>query len=239
MTPMQLRGRAKADPNAAEALRLRYRDMPDAQLNKLARNGDAMAESVRDQRVPPNRPLETLRRGQGNFSDADVQGQLKDDIQAERSASGIQRRAPSAVEPDIKVEGGTVGAARTDVPGLQGTTFVGRSPRAGGQVNPESQFAPATDPKVLPQTHGHAEQQIADQLDTALQKVPREQLNGRTVSILIEQEPCSTCAAGVYEPGIAPGVLRKLSNKFPELTFEIKNLNSSSILRLRNGQDLN
>jgi hypothetical protein len=106
-------------------------------------------------------------------------------------------------------------------------------------VNPKSEFAPATDPKKLPHTHGHAEQQIADKLAPRLKELPEEKLNGKTVWMLIEQEPCSTCASGVYDPATAAGVLRKLSSMFPQLTFEIKNLNSSAILRLRGGQVVN
>lgn len=231
----QLKKRAVTDPAAAEALLARYRAMPDSEITRRARDGDAAAISERDRRIKPNTPLERLSKGHGNFSRSGVQSQLEDDIRAARDRSGIQRTGRTPIDPDQEVEGGTVGAARTDVEGLEGESFVGASPKAGGTVNPESEFVPATDPKKLPHTHAHAEQQLADMLAPRLRELPPEKLNGKTVWMLIEQEPCSTCASGVYDPNTAAGVLRKLSAAFPQLTFEIKNLNSSAILRLRGG----
>ena len=142
----------------------------------------------------------------------------------------------TAVHPRIRTQGGTIAAARTDIPGLENRTFVGRSPEAGGAVNPTSRFPPPTDPAKLPQTHGHAEQDIADQLDAELSGIPKEQLEGRRVWILVEQEPCNTCAQGLKGPADARGVLRKLSEEYPEITFEVKNLTSSSHIILKNGQ---
>jgi hypothetical protein len=104
-------------------------------------------------------------------------------------------------------------------------------------VNINSNFPPATDPHTLPQTHGHAEQGIADQLEEALAKIPREQLKGRKVWMLIEQEPCSTCAQGAVNPETAAGVLKKLSLKYPEITFEIKSLESHGLIVLKGQQD--
>jgi uncharacterized protein DUF4157 len=231
----QLRRLAATDPQAAEALRLRYRAMSNIELERFARN-DPMAQSVFADRqvVAPD------AEGQGRFGRSGMQESLSRDIQQERlriqRAGGTPRRAPSAAIPGGRTEGGTVGAARTDIPGLEGRAFIGRSPRAGGAVNPASRFPPATDPAVLPQTHGHAEQAIADQLEQALRSVPREQLAGRRVWMLIEQEPCATCAQGTAEATLPAGVLRRLSEAFPEVTFEVKNLDSSALMVLRNGQ---
>jgi hypothetical protein len=225
----KLRKLARTDPEAAEALRLRFRAMSNVDLERYARN-DPMAQAVYKQRNLTPEDAE----GHGPFSDRSVRDALENDIKQQRG-TGIPRRAPSAVEPNVEVEGGTVGSARTDIPGLENRAFVGRSPQAGGKVNPASEFAPATDPKLLPQTHGHAEQDIADQLAEALRKIPREQLKGRRVWMLIEQEPCSTCAQGASNPKVAPGVLKKLSQEFPEVIFEIKDLNSNAIIVLKGG----
>ena len=224
----QLRRRAVTDPEAAEALRLRYRAMTNIELERYARN-DPMAQSIYADRHVPAADAE----GQGRFSNSGMRDALAEEIQRERlrieRAGGTPRRAPSAVEPNVaRTEGGTIGAARTDIPGLESRTFIGRSPQAGGAVNPQSQFAPPTDPAVLPQTHGHAEQGIADQLERELRSIPREQLAGRRVWMLIEQEPCATCA-------MQEGVLQRLSRAFPEVTFEVKNLDSSAVIVLRNG----
>lgn len=217
----ELRKRAVTDPAAAEELWRRFSAMTNTQLERYARN-DPMAQSIYAQRtVPPRAAV-----GQGRFSRPEVEGPLTQAL-AKARAEGPQRVTATSVTPDMETEGGTMGVARTDVPGLDDVIIVGKSPRAGGQVNSNSEFAPPTDPKILPHTHGHAEQAIADRLDLFLRSVAREKLIGRRVWILIEQEPCSTCAQGVVDPKVSPGVLKKLANKYPELAFEIKNLNTS------------
>jgi hypothetical protein len=166
-----------------------------------------------------------------------MQDTLAKDIKANRGATGIKRTEPSAVTPDIDVEGGTVGAARTDIPGLENKAFIGQSKRAGGPgYNPKSNFPPQADPDTLPHTFGHAEQHIADQLEAALAKIPRDQLKGRKVWMLIEQEVCATCGQGTTNLDTAAGVLKKLSQQYPEVTFEIKNQQSSSLLVLKGSQ---
>jgi hypothetical protein len=165
-----------------------------------------------------------------------MRSQLEEELREIRRLSGIKRRAPSAVVPGVDVEGGTMGIARTDIPSLQDVPpVVGRSSRAGGTVNPNSRFAPTTDPMRLPHTHGHAEQNIADQLDTLLARVPESEMEGRRVWVLIEQEVCPTCAQGLAGGEGPGGVLRRLSEAYPRITFEIKNLNDSRILVIRNG----
>jgi hypothetical protein len=47
--------------------------------------------------------------------------------------------------------------------------------------------------------------------------------------MLIEQDVCSTCAQGVVNLETAAGVLKKLSLKYPELTFEVKSLESHTL----------
>jgi hypothetical protein len=204
--------------------------MTTAKLAQYARGSDEIARDVYARRtVPPK-----AAAGQGSFSKAGMQDMLETDISANRTATGIRRREPSAVTPDVEVEGGTVGAARTDIPGLHDRAFIGQSRRAGGPgYNPKSSFPPATNVEDLPHTFGHAEQHIADQLEEALAKIPREQLNGRTVWMLIEQEVCATCAQGTVNLDTAAGVLKKLSQKYPELTFEVKSLQSSALIVLK------
>jgi hypothetical protein len=221
---------SKGDKRAAEALYARYEGMTTAQLAPYARGSDDIARDVYARRtVPPK-----AAAGQGSFSKDGMRDQLTKDISNNRTATGIRRREPSAVTPDVEVEGGTVGAARTDIPGLDKRAFIGQSKRAGGPgYNPKSSFQPATNVKDLPHTVGHAEQHIADQLEEALAKIPREQLKGRTVWMLIEQEPCATCAQGAVNSDTVAGVLKKLSQKYPELTFEVKSLQSSALIVLK------
>lgn len=231
----QLRKTAKTDPAAAEELRQIYHDMPTSRLARYARSeNDPFAQAEYESRNIP--PAEA--EGQGQFSKPEMQKTLEDDIEVIRrdlSEAGVTRRTRTAWEPEAEPEGGTVGSARTDIPGLENQRFIGRSPRAGGEVNPESHFPPATDPEVLPHTHGHAEQSIADQLEAALEKIPVEQLKGRRVYMPIEQEPCSTCAQGVNNLETEAGVLVRLSKRFPEVIFEVRSLDSSAIIVLQNG----
>jgi hypothetical protein len=221
---------SKGDKSAAEALYARYEGMTTAKLAQYARGSDDIARDVYARRtVPPK-----AAAGQGSFSIAGMQDLLAADISANRTTTGIRRGEPSAVTPDVEVKGGTVGAARTNIPGLDDRTFIGQSKLAGGPgYNPKSSFPPATNVESLRHTFGHAEQHIADQLEEALAKIPREQLKGRTVWILIEQEVCATCAQGAVNPDTAAGVLKKLSQKYPELTFEVKSLQSSALMVLK------
>src|SRR5205814_708396 len=53
--------------------------------------------------------------------------------------------------------------------------------------------------------------------------------------MLIEQVPCSTCAQGAGNAAVEAGVLRRLSEAFPEVTFEVRNMESSALLVLRGG----
>jgi hypothetical protein len=225
---------SQGDKGAVEALQARYAAMSNGQLAAYARGSkDLFAQKEYERRLVPG----VKGTPQGRFSKDGVQDALTNDIKANRTTTGIARREPTAVTPDVEVEGGTVGAARTDIPGLEDRAFVGQSKRAGGPgYNPKSNFPPETNVETLPQTHGHAEQHIADQLEEALAKIPREQLKGRKVWMLIEQEVCSTCGQGAANLETAAGVLKKLSLKYPELTFEIKSLQGSSLIVLKGTQ---
>ena len=227
----ELRKKAATDPAAVEELRSRFEAMSDVQLERYART-DPLAQSIYATRnIAPK-----AAAGQGRFSSSGVQSLLEQDIQRERARlqaeQGITRRSASPVNPGAKTEGGTIAALRTDVPGFEDRSFIGRSPQAGGKVNLDSRFAPPTDIEKLPQTHGHAEQGLADQLADALREIPKEKLKGRKVWILVEQEPCSTCAQGIADPTVEAGVLQKLRNEFPELSFEIRSIDSSALLKL-------
>lgn len=224
---------SSGDKAAVEVLQNRYAAMGDGQLAQYAKGTDELAAHEYARRVI--KPADAA--GQGRFSQNGMQDLLTKDIKANRSTTGITRIEPNAVAPNIEVEGGTVGAARTDIPGLENRSFVGQSKLAGGPgYNAKSNFPPQASPETLPHTHGHAEQHIADQLEEALAKIPRDQLKGRRVWMLIEQEVCATCGQGATNAETAAGVLKKLSLKYPEVTFEVKNLQSSSLTVLKGSE---
>lgn len=233
----RLRRLARTDPEAAEALRLRYRGMSDARLERYART-DPAAESV----YAGRRVVAPEARGQGRFSRPEMEGRLAGDVRSERArleAMGIERRTPDVVNPDIEAEGGTIGVARTDIPGLEDAPIIGRSPQAGGQVNPTSPIAPPTDPVLLPHTHGHAEQGIGDELIERLNGVDPATLRGRRVWMMIEQVPCSACAQGIENLAVEPGVLGRLSRLFPEVVFEVRSMESTQLIVLHAGRRIN
>jgi hypothetical protein len=228
----ELHSLAPSDRAAAEALLRRYEAMSRRSLSARTAHGDAAAEYVLLRQ--PNKALTQLMKGHGTFSDPVVYQQLAERLKAARKLSSIPRKSASSVVPGIRTEGGTIGVAVTDA-ATETQAFIGSSSKAGGTLNPGSEFTPATDRSLLQHTHGHAEQGIADQLDAALSEISPQQREGTTVWMLIEQEVCSTCAQGIHDPTLEPGVLRKLSQKYPEITFEIKNADSSRRIRLRGG----
>ena len=220
----QLRRRARSNPEAAEALRQRFLAMDDIQLWRY--RNDPAAQSVIADRAGFR--VEVEAGGPTQFSDSEAYGSLLERLVRARRDVGTPRTQRSAATPEVtRTEGGTVATAQSNLPELRGRSYVGRSPEAGGQRNPASEFAPSTNPEELPQTHAHAEQNLADQLHADLSQIPRSQREGGSVFILVEAMPCSTCVADV---------LPALSRRYPEITFEIKSLESSSLKRMRGGR---
>ncbi len=148
-------------------------------------------------------------------------------------------------QSDAAVEGGTLGAARTDIPGVgPRKLFLGRSPKAHAEgeastINPRYKA-----PAETAAAHGHAEQtlvgNLADDIDQLIKagKLTQADLQGKTVWMLIDQEVCSYCGSGLDSP-VAPGVLAQFSQDFPLLTIQIKNLRTSDLIILRGGRRIN
>jgi hypothetical protein len=132
-------------------------------------------------------------------------------------------------------EGGMVGVARTDLPGLEGQTFRGASPRAGGPVGPGGTIE---SPNPNPLFRNHAEQDLANQVDRAIggAKLTPEQMTGKTVEMLIEERVCNICRQGLRGTDVPPGVLKQLSDKYPNVTFVVRNQATNEVLRFRGGK---
>jgi hypothetical protein len=127
------------------------------------------------------------------------------------------------------------GVARTDLPGLENRTFTGASPRAGGPVEPPG---PIKSPNPNPLFRDHAEQDLVNQLDRAIQdsRLTPDQMAGRTVNMHIEERVCNICRQGLPGTGVPPGVLKQLSEKYPNITFNVTNEATNEVLRFRGGQ---
>jgi hypothetical protein len=175
---------------------------------------------------------ETLRTQHAPFSDPNMWDKLRTPLMAIRRASGIRRETKSAVTPDVaRSLGGNMAVSLTNIEGVRnGGLVVGRSPEADGEAALGSPFSPRTDPVKLPHTHRHAEQELAERFYAAYGGLNPAAWQGRTVWILVEAAPCAQCMNDV---------LPALSAAFPGLTIEVKSLESSRILRYRDGVLLN
>ena len=125
----------------------------------------------------------------------------------------------------------TVGAARTDIPGLEGTIFEGLSPalrREGGLQSLDDLYGvnrPIKSPNPNPIASRHAEEDIfnsiAQQIDNS--GLTDVQLNGRTVNIHISNAGgvCNVCYQGLGNSTATPGVIRQFSERYPSLNIRI------------------
>lgn len=174
--------------------------------------------------------------------DPERTAQMQEMIRQYRGRSIVPRRID---QPGGAVQGGTVAIAQTDVPTLSERNFpgasrealpqemVGRPGTTGGNV-----LVPAN-----PVAANHAEhvslENLRAAIDSALEQgtLQRSALRGRTVYLLVEQEPCSSCASGAG--GGRPGVIEQFSARYPELTIEVRNIRTSRAYIHRGGRLLN
>ena len=168
---------------------------------------------------------------------------MQESIEAYRRNPRVPRRIDIQGQPGV--EGGTVAVAETDIPALSGRRFPGASaeampPEVRGSASAEG--GTVLEP-VNPTAVDHAEHVALEQLRRALQQaldngtLARGDLQGRTVYVLVEQEPCSSCASGAG--GGPPGVLQQFSRIFPELTLEVRNMRTMRSYIYRGGELLN
>lgn len=214
-------------------------------LRAHAAHDPVAQEFLDEQGSVPKRPYQPERP-----TDPAVQQQLRQDLGAARAAVEAERRRleaaglrePSAREPAgfeerVTLAGeqevpptakaaagyeGTVAVARSDIPALAGELFTGGSPRALGSYDPGHAIRPP-DNVVVPQAHGHAEQDLGQQLDARLARLTeaeRAAARGRTVYIRVDQEVCSICASALGG-GTRAGVLSRLSARHPDIVFEV------------------
>lgn len=222
---------------------------------------DPVAKEVLDERWGgAKRPHQPERP-----SDPAVQQQLREDLRAARAAieaerrrleeaglrepssrepAGFEERATWAGEQEVPPTAkaaagyeGTVAVARSDIPALAGERFTGGSPRALGSYDPGHDIRPPEN-VVVPQAHGHAEQDLGQQLDARLARLTeaeRAAARGHTVYIRVDQEVCSLCAAALGG-GPRAGVLSRLSARHPDIVFEVTADDVSTVHRIVAGR---
>jgi hypothetical protein len=252
---------AQTDPAAGQDLAW-YGIATDAQL--LAREAaDPVARALLDERFggtkrpyAPDRPANVAiqERLKGNLDrarakvEAERERLMEEGVleRVELDPSGWGKRRTKggrqAVPPTAKqLQGfeGTLAAATSEIPALAGDDFVGGSPRALGSSDPAHPIRPG-ETVTVPQAHGHAEQDIGQQLHDRLARLTpdeRAAASGRAVWIRVDQEVCSICAAGLGGTD-RTGVLRKLSELNPDILFVVTADDTSKVYRLLAGKGL-
>jgi hypothetical protein len=133
---------------------------------------------------------------------------------------------------DGKISGGTVGVAASDIPGLQGKVYEGKS----GSLHEEWPWKDSEFFSEHERSQNHAEEDLANQLDRDLRATGRDphEIEG-TLKIHVDQAVCSGCRAGLNNPKIDLGVLGKFSAKYPNIEIEISNSTNGEVLHIIGG----
>jgi hypothetical protein len=176
-----------------------------------------------------------------------TQGILQADIDRYRRNARI-RRIDLPETPGVAVQGGTVAVLRTDIPGLEDRPYGGASPEA---IPEQYKLKSGTSGGLVlipinPVCANHAEHVAMENLRIAIErsilagKLRPSQLTGCRVIMRVEQEPCSSCAAGlrVNEDGqksAGSGVIKQFSLMFPGLLIEVRSARTSRSYLVRAG----
>jgi hypothetical protein len=119
----------------------------------------------------------------------------------------------------------TIGVGWANIPGLRGRVFRGASPsvRKAAGIG-EAKPGPLKAPRRNPLFTRHAEEDIGNQMIDAIEKLglTDAQLTGRSIYMRISNPSgvCVACRQGLSSSA-APGVLKQLSSRFPNLTIRI------------------
>jgi len=141
----------------------------------------------------------------------------------------------------------TIGVAKTDIPSLQNITFEGASPKVRKLAGlPDATDGPIKSPNPNPLFKKHAEEDIANQFVAAIEKTGLTQANleARTLLMHISNPTgvCNVCRQGIKNPNVKPGVLKQLSEKYPNLTIKVtiesggKKVKAGTELLIQNGK---
>jgi len=171
------------------------------------------------------------------WSSIEVFEALKRHIAELRKQSGISRidlpKAGNVPAPPVK--GGTLASVKTDVTGLRGRFFDGASSNALPEGAKGQSGTTAGDLKAVnPLAGNHAEAVALENLGNELNKLSDAEMVGKNVWVLIEQEPCSSCASGIGTDA-TPGPIKQFSLAYPDLVVEIHNIRTSRSYFLRGG----
>ncbi|MFB8796559.1 MAG: RHS repeat-associated core domain-containing protein [Microcoleus sp.] len=172
-----------------------------------------------------------------NFGNLEISRRLSDAVGDLREQTGVRRYFSILSQ---KWRGGTVGVAVTDIPGLENKVFGG----ASGRARIKNTLAPLEGGDIKPPTsnqisQGHAEQDMANQLDKAIQSsnLTEDDLVGRTVFRHLEAMPCDTCRWGLLKTSTGnPGVLSTFSSRYPQLRMIVTAEGIEESLKIQGGK---
>ncbi|MDO5626168.1 MAG: DUF4781 domain-containing protein, partial [Pseudomonadota bacterium] len=136
----------------------------------------------------------------------------------------------------------TIAIGNTDVPGLQDISFHGASaiPRrlSDPPMGPRPE-GPIQSPSDVAQFSNHAEQDIFNHFVNAAQTqgITSEHMRGKTLDITISNESgvCNMCKSGLGNPDKPSGIVKQLSEMYPDLLIRIWSPGSDQPLQVLNG----
>lgn len=135
-------------------------------------------------------------------------------------------------------ETNTVGVGRTDVPGLEMLMFEGASTGVLREAElPPAPLGPIAAPFENPLFTRHAEEVMANQFVRAVEEagLTPADMAGRTLDLHVSTAVCTMCRSGLTGTGAPPGVLKQLSDTYPELTIRVTSEGPQGTLVVRNG----
>lgn len=123
----------------------------------------------------------------------------------------------------------TIAVGKTDVKGLEDFTFEGGSPRVRKEAGlPDLDVSnpnrPIKSSGKIPSATRHAEEGVANQFVESVEKAGIQPDDVVGTLRLHQSNPsgvCPTCLSGLGNPKKAPGVIKQLSLKYPNLVVEV------------------
>ena len=173
--------------------------------------------------------------------------QAADDIDAPLLANGSDEIARLREQWNVPSKE-TIAVGKTDVKGLEDFTFEGASPGVRKEAGLPSldEIMPNREiqaPRLNPLFTRHAEEDVANQFIEAVNRsgLKPEEVTG---TLRIHQSNptgvCTACFQGINNPKVPPGVLKQLSQKYPNLIIEVTSegaeINGRMNFILKNGE---
>ena len=136
----------------------------------------------------------------------------------------------------------TIAMGRTDVLGLQDTSYFGASPKVRQQASgdiPPAADGPIQSPSTLALFRNHAEQDVFNQFvsDVQARGITNEQMRGRTLDLTISNESgvCTMCKSGLGNPDKPAGIVKQISEMYPDLMIRVWTPGTEQPLLVLNG----